>query len=151
MTVRELFEFVTDPSITADNIDAYLAQVSNACLSPCFCSGAGVLHTACPQATLFMGSFMAGVNALHRGDTAQGWSNGPLLAMFVSRMHPCALTPAWQAVTFGGILPSLHSLFCLEPPLVFRYFFQLCVFCLEDCVVLGRELGVFCVERVPPP
>ncbi|XP_049620917.1 serine/threonine-protein kinase RIO1 [Suncus etruscus] len=26
MTVRELFEFITDPSITADNIDAYLAQ-----------------------------------------------------------------------------------------------------------------------------
>ena len=27
MTVRELFEFVTDPSITHENIDAYLSKV----------------------------------------------------------------------------------------------------------------------------
>lgn len=28
MTVRELFEFVTDPSITNDNINQYLEKVS---------------------------------------------------------------------------------------------------------------------------
>ena len=27
MTVRELFEFVTDPSITSENMDAYLSKV----------------------------------------------------------------------------------------------------------------------------
>lgn len=27
MTVRELFEFVTDPSITHENLDAYLSKV----------------------------------------------------------------------------------------------------------------------------
>lgn len=27
MTVKELFEFVTDPSITVENIDAYLEKV----------------------------------------------------------------------------------------------------------------------------
>lgn len=27
MTVRELFEFVTDPSITQENMDAYLSKV----------------------------------------------------------------------------------------------------------------------------
>lgn len=27
MTVRELFEFVTDPSVTHENVDAYLAKV----------------------------------------------------------------------------------------------------------------------------
>lgn len=30
MTVRELFDFVTDPSITADNMDAYLEKVRRA-------------------------------------------------------------------------------------------------------------------------
>ncbi len=28
MTVRELFEFITDPSITRDNINQYLDKVS---------------------------------------------------------------------------------------------------------------------------
>lgn len=27
MTVRELFEFITDPSITSENIDDYLSKV----------------------------------------------------------------------------------------------------------------------------
>lgn len=27
MTVRELFEFITDPSITSENLDDYLAKV----------------------------------------------------------------------------------------------------------------------------
>lgn len=27
MTVRELFEFVTDPSVTPENMDAYLSKV----------------------------------------------------------------------------------------------------------------------------
>lgn len=30
MTVRELFEFITDPSVTRENMDAYLLKVRGA-------------------------------------------------------------------------------------------------------------------------